>query len=78
MSEIKLNYSGKIYIVKLDNRLVREVDLFCIIETRDCFNGNQKYECFDVEGNRIDKRKPIPKELYNKQINISYGAGSGG
>ena len=74
---IKLNYFGKIHIVTL-NKWIKVVDLFCIIEAQNWFNGNQAYECHDVEGNRIDKKKPIPEELYNKQINISYGAGSGG
>ena len=68
---------GKIYIVKLD-KLAKAVDMFCVIEVRDWFNGDQRYECFAVDGTRLAKRKPIPKELYNKQINISYGAGSGG
>ena len=74
---IKFNYSGKIHIVQLD-KLAKAVDFFCIIETQDWFNGNQRYDCYDVEGGTLDKRKPIPKELYNRQINISYGAGSGG
>ena len=77
MGKITLNYMGKLYAKDL-NRLTREVDLFIIIETHNFFNGNRAYECFDVEGNRIDKKKPIPIELYNEQINISYGAGSGG
>ena len=77
MEKIKLNYMGKLYVVNLDF-LAKQVDLFGIIEIQDFFNGNQAYDCYDVEGNTIDKNKPIPIELYNKQINISYGAGSGG
>lgn len=75
---IKFNYKGVIHIKELDKSWLKVVDLFCIIEGEDWFNGNQTYSCFDIDGGSLDKRKPIPIELYNKQINISYGAGSGG
>jgi len=79
---VRFNYRGRIYVRVLGN-LAKAVPIKTIIETENWYIplsrvGNEGYECFAVDGTRLDATKPIPEELYNAQINISYGAGHGG